>query len=85
MRGRGRGERVQGRDISRGQKRRHEQRRGRTGDGNVDGEGDRAGTRTGWRSTKERKVRTITENEGQERDRWTRGEYAQGDPEELWT
>ena len=76
---------MQGRDISRGQKRRHEQRRGRTGDGNVDGEGDRAGTRTGWRSTKERKVGTRTENEGQARDRWTRAEYAQGDSEGLLT
>ena len=40
---------------------------GGNGNVNVDEEGDRAGARTGGKSTRKRKMGTITEEEGQDR------------------
>ena len=37
------------------------------------------------RPTKELQMGTRTEDEGQDRGVWRRGEYAQGNPETLWT
>ena len=34
---------------------------------------------------KGRLMRTRTEDEGQDREVWRRGEYAQENPDELWT
>ena len=49
------------------------------------GKGTERERQQGWRATKEREIGTRTEDEVQDRGEWSRGEYVQENPEELWT
>ena len=48
------------------------------------GTGTERARKRGGGLTKERKMGTKTEDEGQDRGEWRRGEFAQGNPEDLW-
>ena len=47
------------------------------------GKGTERERQQGWRPTKDRKMRTRTEDEVQDPGEWRRGEYVQANPEEL--